>query len=158
MKLLEAVRKALDDAANAIQESPYLLTIACPAGSSKYQQLPVQEIDKQLDFWNLMSYDYAGPDSGYSRHHANLYSSVENLLSTPFNTIDLVSFYLNHDVPGSKLSLGVPLYGRAFTDTDGLGKPFMGVGEGSFEAGIWDFKDLPLPSSEQYHNIEAGGS
>jgi len=157
MKLLEAVRKALDDAANTSQEPPYLLTIACPAGPSNYQELLVQEMDKQLDFWNLMSYDYAGPDSGYSGHHANLYSSLDNLLSTPFNTTDPVKFYLDNDVRASKLNLGVPLYGRAFANTDGLGKPFVGVGEGSFEAGVWDFKDLPRPGSKLYQDTEAGG-
>jgi chitinase len=44
----------------------------------------------------------------------------------------------------------MPLYGQAFCATNGLGQPFQGVGPGSWEDGIRDYKALPSPGGVEY--------
>jgi chitinase len=52
----------------------------------------------------------------------------------------------------------MPLYGRAFTNTAGLGQPYNGIGPGTWEAGVYDWRDLPLPGSTVYYDAEAGAT
>lgn len=120
--------------------------------------MPLRELSQVLDFINLMAYDYTGSWEKTSGHAQNLYKSNSNPDSTPYNTHDVVQAYFNAGVTPSKINLGMPLYGRAFTNTAGLGKPFNGNGKGSWEAGVYDFKDLPLPGAQVFYDQEAGAT
>ncbi|KAJ8607558.1 hypothetical protein MRB53_040189 [Persea americana] len=136
--LLCAVRQELDKYAALLASHPhFLLSVACPAGSSNYQYLDVRGMDQYLDFWNLMAYDFAGSWDTKAGHQANLYPSTSNRDATPFSADDAVRWYMQQGVHPSKMVLGMPLYGRSFQDTDGPGCPFNGIGGGSWENGVW---------------------
>lgn len=146
--LLRELRHALD------VHSPqhhFLLTIAAPCGVDNYSKLRIAEMDALLDFWNLMAYDFSGSWDSIANHQANLFGP-------PVSASGAVSYYVKAGVAPRKLILGIPLYGRSFANTKGPGSAFSGVGPGSWEAGVYDYRALPLPGSHVLRDVGAGAS
>ncbi|RMZ85445.1 hypothetical protein DV737_g851, partial [Chaetothyriales sp. CBS 132003] len=165
VELLREVRCALDAAEHKRggqqQKTHFLLTVACPAGPENFERLKIPEMDRYLDFWNLMAYDYAGSWSQKAGHQANLYLSHEHPAATVCSTTAAVEYYTGPHgcVRPGKIILGMPLYGRVFANTSGPGDAFQGVGgEGSWETGIWDFKVLPKAGAQEVHDPKVGAS
>ena len=155
--LLQEVRRALDAYGNSLCP-PYnfTLSVTSPAGPSSYQLLHLHEMDPDVDFWNLMAYDYAGAWSTDASHQANLFFAESK--STPFDTQSAISYYISQGIVASKIILGMPVYGRSFENTQGLGFPFSGVGNGTWEVGVYDFKTLPLPGTSEVFDDNSGAS
>jgi chitinase len=89
---------------------------------------------RPLDFVNLMTYDFHGPWTSHTGHHANLYppaapDSVEQ------SAAHAVTQFVKAGVPPEKLVLGVPFYGRGWSgvkpENEGLYQPYE-ASQGSY--------------------------
>lgn len=156
--LLKELRQALDHLHDQMdpQGSRFELTIAAPAGPDNYKVLKVKEMDQYLDFWNVMTYDLAGSWDSVAGHQANLYPASDKSLSVD----GALKHYLEAGVHPCKVVMGIPLYGRGFEHTDGVGKPFQGGGQGTWEAGVYDYKKLPPTGAKEFFDpkLVAAGS
>lgn len=161
VSLLKELRAALDaySTKNKLNYR-FIITVATSAGPTNYNVMDLAGMDKYIDAWHLMSYDYTGSWDTLTGQQANVYPSKANPKATPFNTDQAVTDYMAKGIAASKIILGMPLYGRSFANTTGPGKPFSGVGGGSMVGGtttdgIYLFKDLPRPGAKVYVNTQA---
>ncbi|GAA5945310.1 hypothetical protein JCM3775_007590 [Rhodotorula graminis] len=151
VELLRGLRHGLDELQHRLGMAPphgFELTVAAPCGPSNFEKLRVREMNQYLSFWNLMAYDYAGSWDSVAGHQASIFGATPHALSTD-RAIRFFTDPAKGGVRPDKLVLGIPLYGRSFTDTDGPGTPFHGIGAGSWEAGSYDYKALPLAGSHE---------
>lgn len=145
--LLAEVRAALDNyAAQNSQKYHYLLTVASSAGQEHYNKLDLKAMDRYVDAWHLMAYDYAGTWDETTGHQANLRRGADKSPGVKFSTDQAVDDYARAGVSASKIVLGIPLYGRSFGNTDGLGRPFAGSGKGARD-GVVLYRDLDRPGA-----------
>ena len=127
----------------------YLLTVAAPCSPQQYELLDLAGMDRFLDFWNLMAYDFSGSWDQVANHQANLYGGAISVSKA-------VDDYQRAGVPSNKLVLGIPLYGRGFDGTKGPGQPYQKVSD--VEGGVFLYKALPLHGAEEQFSEREGAS
>lgn len=165
--LLAELRSRLD-ALGSTNGRHYLLTIAAPAGPDVYPNLELAKVAEQLDWINLMTYDFHGGWSAVTNFNAALYSSASDPnpanIRTKFNDDAAVQAYRAAGVPAAKIVLGVPFYGRAFKGVPnangGLYQAFDGVPQGTWNDGsgmydFWDIEQHYVPTYTRHWQAEA---
>ncbi|KAK9130479.1 hypothetical protein Sjap_010966 [Stephania japonica] len=108
--------------------------------SSTPRAFPAESINKNLDFVNVMCYDYHGSwDTSATGAHALLYDRTSNI-STSYG----VGSWISAGVGPRKVVMGLPLYGRTWQLKDpavhGIGAPAVGVGPGA--GGVLTFREI----------------
>lgn len=131
--------------------NPYLLTGAMPCGEDKYSLLRLNEMNRYMDAFYLMAYDLAGSWSKTAGHQSNLHGGQLSVHKA-------IQHYLGQGIPSHKIIMGMPIYGRAFQNTDGIDHPFEGIGPGTWEQGVYDYKVLPLDGAVEYYDSDAVAS
>ena len=111
--LLRELRTRLDREADA-EHRPLYLTIAGGASSEFIDHTQMGQVARVVDAVNLMAYDYYEPGSEKTTgHHAALFTSPQDPEKESAN--DTVTEFEAAGVPPSKLVLGVPFYGHAWS-------------------------------------------
>ncbi|MFI6643081.1 chitinase C-terminal domain-containing protein [Streptomyces sp. NPDC050504] len=134
--LMKTLREKLD-AAGAADGKHYMLTIAAPSSGYLLRGMETFQVQKYLDYVNIMSYDlhgawneYVGPnaslfDDGKDAElaAANVYGSQQYGNIGYLNT-DWAYHYFRGSMPSGRINIGLPYYTRGFKNvqggTDGL--------------------------------------
>jgi chitinase len=142
--LLQTIREALEDAGDG-----YLLTIAAPAGPSIYANIELDLIHPYLDFINVMTYDFHGGWESQTGHNAPMHPAAGDPFAQAqtYNIHTAIQAYLSAGIPREKVVMGLPFYGRGW---QGVGSDDAGrfqsatdpASNGTWEAGVFDYKDL----------------
>ncbi|XP_054159855.1 uncharacterized protein LOC128958065 [Oppia nitens] len=118
------------------QPKPLLLTAA--VGAAKHIVDNAYEINSlmvNLDFINLMSYDYYTTGSPIAAHHSQLYShpNAKDMDNKVLNANFSVNYWIKKGFPSHKIILGIPFYGRTFklvdSEINDFGSPVNGTGD-----------------------------
>jgi GH18 family chitinase len=72
----------------------------------------IPEIDKSLDFWNIMTYDLMNRRDNVTKHHTGISASLTS-----------INVYLDRGVPPQKANLGFAFYVKYFKTEDCGEKP-----------------------------------
>jgi chitinase len=143
--LVEEFRRQMD----ALEEETgreYLLTLAAPAKPATYAHYELDALSQYLDWFNVMTYDYHGSWDDTTNFSAPLNESSGDPSEGRLSVDTTVQGYLEAGVPPEKIMLGVPFYGRGWAgvpDVDhGLYQPTTHLPRGTWEKGIFDYKDL----------------
>lgn len=128
-QLVAAIRRELDLLGvqrHRTGSDRYLLTIAS-TGGRYLEHAEIAKLSTHIDWFNVMTYDFAGGTSPVTGHHTPLYKSAaapEKAASTDL----YVKQYLAAGVPASKIVVGTAFYGRGWRGTltanNGLYQPW----------------------------------
>ncbi|MEI0735550.1 glycoside hydrolase family 18 protein [Paenibacillus sp. JTLBN-2024] len=109
--LLQTIREALDRK-GAEDGRHYLLTIAAGADQYYVDGTEMDEVQKYLDFVQLMTYDMRGGFQVLTGHHTNLYTPTGDLFR--ISTDASVKMFMRAGVPKEKIVIGAAFYSRVW--------------------------------------------
>ncbi|MGH8214262.1 MAG: glycoside hydrolase family 18 protein [Rhodanobacteraceae bacterium] len=113
--LLEAVRASLDVASPA-KGHPYTLSVAVADGPF-VSGIDIAAVDRYVDWFNLMTYDFCNSMTPDTCHHTGLHAS-KLAPAAARTTGRAVEQFLAAGVPSRKLVIGAAFYGREFGEVE----------------------------------------
>jgi chitinase len=124
----------------------YLLTIAAGAFPGYIRNTEMSEVSDTVDWVNLMTYDFHGDWDDVSGHHAPLYDEAGEASTGMLSVNDTVKAFMDAGIPARKLVMGIPFYGRSWTEcgvtNNGLGQACGKGAKGVIADGIHEYGNL----------------
>ena len=134
--LMKSLREKLDRA-GAADGRHYLLTVAAPSSGYLLRGMETFQVQKYLDYVNIMSYDLHGAWNEYVGPNASLFDDGKDaelasagVYSTSqyggigYLNTDWAYHYFRGSMPAGRINIGLPYYTRGFKNvqggTDGL--------------------------------------
>ena len=134
-----------------LPEDNYVVSVALPTAKSVLRLVDLEAVSGYIDMINLTTYDFAGPWSSKSGHHAQLYAMEKDEMSGS----SAVKYLMSHGVPARKILMGIPLYGRSFLNVSGPAHKNRGSGGSD---GFFEYKQLPRKSTKETVDKRAGAA
>lgn len=136
-QLVQELREEFDRESSKTGRSRLLLTMAVPAGVETVAKgYDVKRLNRYLDWFNLLTYDYHSSLEPSVNHHAPLLAldaDDEYNYDAELNIDYTVKYYLKEGADRDKLVLGIPTYGRSYTllneESTEIGSPTDGPGD-----------------------------
>ncbi len=170
--LMKTLREKLDRA-GAADGKHYLLTVAAPSSGYLLRGMETFQVQKYLDYVNIMSYDLHGAWNEYVGPNASLFDDgkdAELAAAGVYTTsqyggigylnTDWAYHYFRGSMPAGRINIGLPYYTRGFKNvtggTDGLwGKaPSTDCPAGS---GLTKCGDGATGIDNLWHDLDTGG-
>ncbi|XP_063445346.1 chitotriosidase-1-like [Mytilus trossulus] len=133
-KLVNILRMKFENEAQSTGRERLLLTAAVAAGKEKIDSAyEISKIVGDLDFINLMAYDFHGQDDRKTGHISPLYPRQDETgAERTLNQDWAVQYWIDNGTPKEKLVLGISTFGRSFrlssSSNNGFGAATSGGG------------------------------
>eukprot|EP00096_Caligus_rogercresseyi_P009501 TRINITY_DN3239_c0_g1_i4.p1 TRINITY_DN3239_c0_g1~~TRINITY_DN3239_c0_g1_i4.p1 ORF type:complete len:674 (+),score=149.44 TRINITY_DN3239_c0_g1_i4:227-2248(+) len=135
-KLIEEMRDSFEREADQTGKDRLIISMAVPASLEiTAKGFDVRSINKNLDFFNILAYDYHSSFEPAVNHHAPLFRTKEISefdYRSDLNIESTIKYYIGHGASPDKLVLGIPTYGRSYKllnpDAHTIGSPTDGPG------------------------------
>lgn len=113
--LVRALRAALPSA---------IVSMAAPASDWYGKAWDVDELQKHVDFLNVMTYDFHGPWSAHAGHNAPLRAAPDDEDGAVASVEGGMAYWTaRRRWPAERLNVGIPCYGRGFAVKEWHRKP-----------------------------------
>ncbi|AEN08789.1 MULTISPECIES: chitinase C-terminal domain-containing protein [unclassified Streptomyces] len=170
--LMKTLREKLDRA-SAADGTHYLLTVAAPSSGYLLRGMETFQVQKYLDYVNIMSYDLHGAWNEYVGPNASLFDdgkdaelaqagvySTSQYGGVGYLNTDWAYHYFRGSMPAGRINIGLPYYTRGFKNvqggTDGLwGK--AATTDCPAGAGLTKCGDGAVGIDNLWHDLDANG-
>jgi len=138
-QLVQELRAAFNAETVPTGKSRLVLTAAVAAGKDNIDAAyEISTLAQNVDFFNLMSYDFFGAWDDITGINSPLYASSKDTGNrTYFNTDYAARYWVQNGCPAAKLNIGIGTYGRCFQLTSANENGVDAPARGPCTAGTW---------------------